>query len=122
MNELALKICKQYIDGLVTAMEATADMRERFKVASKPGFLSDINDTLDMHYDHGGSQKRLLDVFLADVVEAGGHVELYSGLPDQDMRSFELQKAFDRKGEALKSRLQTGNKFRRLFLKIRKIF
>lgn len=98
MNELALKICRQYIDGLVEAFEAKADVRAKFKSASVLGFTTDINGTLDQPYG-GRDDKRLLDMFLADFKDAGGEVWVNSGLPDQKLSGFELPAAFARSGE-----------------------
>lgn len=99
MNELALTICREYIDGLVAAMDATADVRARFKINSKPGFLTDVNETLDTNYMYEGEQVRLLDHFLADVKDAGGNVQVYTGEPSQRLSHFEVVKAFERAGE-----------------------
>ena len=99
MNELALKICRQYIDGLVQAFEAGADMRAKFKSASVRGFTTDVNGTLDLPYG-GRDGKRLLDMFLADFKEAGGAVWVNSGLPDQSLSGFALPQAFQKVGES----------------------
>ena len=98
MNELSLKICRQYIDGLVEAFEAKADIRAKFKSANVLGFTTDINGTLDLPYG-GRDDKRLLDMFLADFKDAGGKVWVNPGLPGQNLSRFELPAAFKRSGE-----------------------
>ena len=99
MNSLALTVCREYIDSLVAGLQAGADLRARFGNASKAGFLTDVNGTLDHEYS-GRNKKRLLDIFLADFKEAGGNVCVYSGVLNQKLPDFQLPKAFANSGEA----------------------